>query len=854
MKKWKKRLLVSSVCVVTAAAVVGGVLYYKRYDYSSLLPKTAAEVPTEFHSMGEGPNGKGMQIAAQNSTLELCVNQETTEIGVFDKRTGQAWYSNPQDRASDQLANEVAKNSLASQMDIVYYDQNREQHDFDTYSDCVQKKQFQIQSIPNGIRVTYTVGNLSLGADAVPQYVSKQRFQEKIVSKIKNAKNKKAVEQSYVEDPDHNDRMMFLESTKQSEIIMGRVLAGLQEAGYTDADLKVDNEAAGVERKSDLQYVVVPIDYKLEQDRLSVTIPKDLIQEKGGVKILYLEPMKFFGAGSKKDSGYLFVPSGSGGLIRFNNGKTGEDLYMQPVYGDDPALGNTTRTQVTEPVRMPVFGIQKNNDAVFACITQGESSATLLAGVSGKTNSYNYVYPRFTLRSTSKVDISQTSGSDSAMTIVENNISGGNLTVDYCFLPRKDADYSGMARYYRQMLTKDGTLKRLAKTDATPFYLDIVGSAEKKKFTVGVPYRGAVTMTTYQQAEEILSKLRKSGVQDVQMRYLGWFNKGMNNDIPSSVHVIGSLGGKSGLLGLSHTLESSGGRLFPNVAFQQISDQTRFYWPSKESARYLDQWSVQTSEYDRAKLRMGSLYESGVYNIVSPNTLPSVVDQFLPKYQKIAVGSLAVGDLGSLLTSDKRKSYPISREASEFITGDQLGKLQKKFRLMIAGGNAYALPYASSLVNVPDTGNQFYLVDETVPFYEMVVHGSVDYSGQAANLVEGYDSGTQLLHLLEYGMAPHYVMSYQSSYELSDTPSDSLYSTDYRSWVGDAAGTYQKVNEIYAGLRTCCIDRYLIHEKGVSETVFDNGVSIYVNYTDNPVTIGSVTVAAKSYAVGGNRN
>ncbi|MCI1982416.1 MAG: DUF5696 domain-containing protein [Oscillospiraceae bacterium] len=854
MKKWGKRLLVPSVCILAAAAVVGGTMYYKKYDYSSLLPKASAQELSDFHPLAEEPKAKGMQVAAQNSTLELLVKKDTAETAVLDKRTGQIWYSNPQDRAQDKIANKVAADSLSSQMDIVYYDQNRQEHTFRTYGDCVAKKQFKIQSLKDGVRVTYTIGNLSLGADAIPKYISKERFQKKILSKIKDSKIKKTVQRSYIEDSAQKGRMAFLESTKNSDINMGRVLKGFQEAGYTSEDLKYDNQQAGIQAKSDLQYIVVPLDYKLENDRLSVTIPANRIQEKGGIKVLSIDLMKFFGAGSTSDGGYLFVPSGSGALIDFNNGKTGEELYRQPVYGDDPALANKTRTQVTEPVRMPVFGIKKGRDAVFACITQGESSAAILAGVSGKTNSYNYVYPSFTLRSTSKVDISQTSGSNSTMTIVENGMYSGSLSVSYCFLPRKDADYSGMARYYRGMLTENGTLRKLSGTGATPFYLDIVGAVEKKKFVVGVPYRGTVTMTTYRQAEQILSELRKRGVRNVQMRYLGWFNKGINNDIPSSVKPIGSLGGSGGLLSLNKALKDGGGGFFPDAAFQQISSQSPFYWASKESARYLDQWSVKTADYNRAKLRMGTLYKSGVYDIVSPNALPSVVGRFIPKYGKLGIKGLSVRDLGDILTSDKRRAYPISREVSKLITSDQLHKLQTKYRLMVSGGNRYSLPYASSLVNVPDTGNSFYLLDETIPFYEMVVHGSVDYCGRAGNLAEGYGSGTQLLHLLEYGMAPHYVLSYQSGSELAHTASEDLYSTGYQNWINEAANLYQEVSRIHSSLRNHYIDRYIIHEKGVSETVFDNGVSIYVNYTDQPVTVGGVTIRAKSYAVGGKQN
>lgn len=251
---------------------------------------------------------------------------------------------------------------------------------------------------------------------------------------------------------------------------------------------------------------------------------------------------------------------------------------------------------------------------------------------------------------------------------------------------------------------------------------------------------------------------------------------------------------------------------------------------------------------------MGTLYKSGVYDIVSPNALPSVVGRFIPKYGKLGIKGLSVRDLGDILTSDKRRAYPISREVSKLITSDQLHKLQSKYRLMVSGGNRYSLPYASSLVNVPDTGNSFYLLDETIPFYEMVVHGSVDYCGRAGNLTEGYGSGTQLLHLLEYGMAPHYVLSYQSGSELAHTASENLYSTGYRDWITEAAGLYQKVSRISSSLRNHYINRYIIHEKGVSETVFDNGVSIYVNYTDQPVTVGAVTIRAKSYAVGGKQN
>ena len=59
--------------------------------------------------------------------------------------------------------------------------------------------------------------------------------------------------------------------------------------------------------------------------------------------------------------------------------------------------------------------------------------------------------------------------------------------------------------------------------------------------------------------------------------------------------------------------------------------------------------------------------------------------------------------------------------------------------MLITGGNAYALPYADQIVNVPMESSHFNIVDETVPFYQMVIHGSIDYAGSPINLHDEQD-------------------------------------------------------------------------------------------------------------------
>ncbi|MCX7658072.1 MAG: DUF5696 domain-containing protein [Oscillospiraceae bacterium] len=846
-KKLYRRLSVFLVCLVVAGAAVFNIVYLKKYDYSHLIKAYESETGAEFKSLGADAKVPDMDKCAENDNLALFISTKTAEIAVLDKRSGKVWRSNPADRDSDALANDVTGASLASQFDITYYNSQRKESTFYSYTDSVAKGQFKIEGIKDGIRVTYTLGDLSLGAAALPKYISVERV-ETFLSKVTDEKQKKAMKQFYSDISDKKGFLMFLESAKNSKINLQRILDGFAAAGYTEDDLKYDNEQAGVENTADIQYAVVPLEYRLDGDKLSVSVDTEKIEETSGIKIKELELLKFFGAAGKDESGYFLVPSGSGGLIDFNNGKTAEDVYSQPVYGIDLTDASSLRVQVTEPARLPVFGISKEDGGVLCVINDSESIATISADIAGRTNSYNFAYPKFLLRYSGKIEMSGTQGAEADMTIVDKDIYKGRLSAEYCFLTKDDADYSGMARYYRTMLENEGVLGKLEEKEDVPLYLDVLGAVEKQKFLVGIPYNGLVKMTTYEQAGQILDTLAENGIKDVNMKYIGWFNDGVNHDVPKNIDLISSLGSKKQMSALSERLVQSGGGFYPDVAFQLIYEGTWGYSKSKDSIRYIDGWSGLFANYNRATMRMSSIYKSDDYNMVSPNSLPGIADKFASKYEKLGLDGLSLRDLGDLVFSDKRRSYPISRPDAEAIVCEVLEKLSAK-NLMISGGNSYALKYAKSLTDVPDSGNDFYIIDETVPFYEMVIHGAIDYAGIAANMREGYDLQSETLKMLEYGLCPRYVWSYEDSSELSHSAYESYYSTNYRYWLSDAVSAYQTVNEVYKSLRTQKIKEHIIHSDGVRETVYENGTSVIVNYTDKDAKVGNITVKAKSYAV-----
>lgn len=98
---------------------------------------------------------------------------------------------------------------------------------------------------------------------------------------------------------------------------------------------------------------------------------------------------------------------------------------------------------------------------------------------------------------------------------------------------------------------------------------------------------------------------------------------------------------------------------------------------------------------------------------------------------------------------------------------------------MLPRANAYALPYADFLTEMPEGGSGYALLGESVPFYYLVVNGSIPYALETAGNLSP-DLQKTKLKWLEYGAAPYFLLSGESSEKLTDTAAESLFSTGLR--------------------------------------------------------------------------
>jgi len=794
----------------------------------------------------------GMEKIAESEVLTLFLNRETTEIAVVDKRTGSVWYSNPQDRGEDAKAQGVTKDQLSSQVSVVYYNDEGQKYTLNNYSDSIRHKQFEIAKTDKGVKIVYQFGDPDKGLDALPRLISKERFEallEKVPEKSRrNVKNKYRLQ----EGKDVYERW----DKALAGVNLKRTVEAFRAAGYTEEDLALDNKmnnAEGAAGGNAKPKFTVPLEYRLEGDQLVAVVNAAEISYPEQFPLHKVHVLDFFGAAGSRETGYMFVPDGSGSLIYLNNGKLAQEPYAQPVYGTDNTSGEVLNSQTSETTRLPVFGMKKGDDAFLAVIDKGEALATVNADVSGRINSYNYVFANFTMLAKDELKMYGGWSGENTIQIFPAAAYRGELSIRYSFLSGDKATYSGMAGAYRDHLARTYGWKPEDGGKGVPFYLDLVGDIPRRTSFLGIPYNKMEPLTTFDEAAEIVGSLERAKVSNLQVRMSGWFNKGFNHAPPVGIDVDGALGGRRGLTKLAKALEEKGIGFYPDVSFLNIYKNNGDFSPTRDAARLISRRVARVYPYDPATYKWADDSRSAYY-ILSPRVLPSVVKGFADDYRKLGIDGLSLRDLGYEVNSDYKVGKTVDRASASVIIAGQTASLEEQFKnLLLIGGNANALGYAKHVLQAPETDSRFGITDTGIPFYQMAIRGYVSYAGMPVNLSDDQDIRMAVLRALETGSGVYFQWMHADPAAIKDTEFTWLYSANYRYWLEDAVKMYEEVNEVLGDTAGVPITEHEILAPGVSRTTYGNGKTVIVNSTRTPFAAEGISVEPMDYLVGGEQ-
>lgn len=588
--------------------------------------------------------------------------------------------------------------------------------------------------------------------------------------------------------------------------------------------------------------VVLPVEYTLEKDYLAVTIVREQIKISDECILMGINVLPSFGAGNSQDEGWLFVPDGSGAVVKFNNGIKTSNKYDKYVYCDELAVPKETSSVHEENILLPVFATSVGSDTLTGIITSGDAAASITYFNGNSDCAYNCISSTVNFLNFAQRQNIIKNKTSSKISGADYNLD--NYQVRYYMASGEKADIAGIASEYRDYLEKE---KGFSSSAAEPtFNLSLYGFIETRASFLGIPYTKHKVLTTVGQATSILDELSEKGVDSVTVKYIGWSNSGVDNKkIPSSAKVSGKIGSISDFQSLAQRIADSGGTLYPEVDLLRYTESGNGVLKTRDSIKTPFQVISAMNSYLPSNFEVNTKASS--FCLLTPKKISKYSGNYLKSYRTLDLKAISLSTIGQLTYSDFSNKNSFNRAGLPDIYDEILSEYRKAgITTAFTNANAYTFAYADRVFEAPVQSSGFDSFDYDVPFYQMVLHGKVNMTSPA--IIQSANPLSVYLKSVEYGMELLYNGIYADSSALTGTAFDYLYSSDYGLWIDDAAEKYAE----YSPLQKLIYNSEIISNtkiaEGVKKTVYQNGVTVYVNYNDETVTAENIKIEPQSFA------
>lgn len=512
----------------------------------------------------------------------------------------------------------------------------------------------------------------------------------------------------------------------------------------------------------------------------------------------------------KGEAGYFVMPNGFLGTFRTQD-------------GEQSLVENC----------MPIFGMKTPRAAFVAIITGMPHSYTLVARA--RQGVYR-LFPRFALAGRRPYE---------------------DIAIDYHVLSGDEADYSGMARAYRnhqfarkacvplkERITKSPELAYAAKSVEVRIrqaWKPAPSPVEEQTHATEPPMKVAVT---FERVGRILDEFKRQGIDRAEVCLVGWNQKGHDGRYPQLFPVEKQLGGEAKLKELTQNARKMG---FQIVAHTNSSDAYRIsnVWDEEYIIKNADR-----------KLSTNACWSGGrMYNVCPRRAYEQFAAKDLPAVANLGFRGLHYIDVLTIVRPREcfDPNHPLSRgESASWI--DRTMRLAKN----CFGGVASEGPFDFCCGNLDyvlyvsfgDLLDSSAMIDRVVPIWQLVYHGTILSTPSAKLTNYPLKGDVARLKLIEFGGRPMFYFY-------------SRFRSDNKQWMGEEdltceddralAASVTKIKQGYdefnllAHLQTEFMERHDRIAANVFQTTYSDGSRILVNYGDTEFTRQGQTVGPRQY-------
>ena len=223
----------------------------------------------------------------------------------------------------------------------------------------------------------------------------------------------------------------------------------------------------------------------------------------------------------------------------------------------------------------------------------------------------------------------------------------------------------------------------------------------------------------------------------------------------------------------------------------------------------------------------------------------------LNQYRELGISGLQEEGAGSLLMTDYAPDNAISRADAMTSQRALLQRMTETFgSLRLSDCSAYALVDHAVMTELPGS-SYMTMLDESVPFYPIALHGLVEYL--CGDYMQFYEQKSQLLEAVARGGNVSFTLTWEGTEKLARADTAAYYSTEFSLWREDVLSVWRKLEPYLTATRGRYITGFERLADGVTVTTFENGVRVLVNNTDEARVIQGTAVDARDFCLAEGR-
>ncbi|MCL1998201.1 MAG: DUF5696 domain-containing protein [Turicibacter sp.] len=844
----RQMFLVLMMAVVLSGCVIrerdGGVVQMFGYGYGADVPEV---------------------VSLQNEFLRLDFLTETAEIVVTELATGNVWRSSPEGAAENTEATAVERFRMMSLFILEYENQQGANWLYETYRFSVQNGNFEHAFVDDGLEIYFTVGDIP-ESFFIPEAIYEERmhyFLDQMsradMMQVMNAYRPFNLENLRAGDnraelvarfPTLEDgETIYVLQDNIQPFLLQRIEEALQEVGYDTEEWQADMAYFGMGTIGDIPQFNLTMRFELDRNNMVVTVPFDSITYNTAYLPVRLIVMPYFGAGRAEDDGYLFVPDGSGALLMFDSGRHNQALYFSNVFGWDEAV---IREALIHDNRSayPVFGVHRNGTTFAGIIEEGASYAAIRAEVAGMAAPYSRVHPSFRLIHGALLDVA--GRSTSQLVLHEWNLpQGESIVIRYVFT--EEPGYVGMAVAYREFLQERYPWLNERLSVPKTAMVEILGSALTNQHFLGFPVERPFALTTFDETTQMLNTFADFGWENLHIMLRGVHNRSIDHSVPTSFNLVSQLGNRNAFNNMMSTAERLGFEMYVEADFVHMRDNRAFngFRLTRDAARQANRERVEHLGFNHVFFG-----ENGVASVLADPTILATpeftitaANNFVQEASNFGVNNIAFRSMASSLAGDFNEDRHVTREASMNKRAELLSDLRDAGTgIWLNYGFSYAMPFADVITGMPVSDQGFGITSIAVPFYQIALHGLVQFAGRPINLAE--DHSYHLLRSVESGSSLFFSFMDVPTADLNVTRYRRYFANEFDRWADVANDVYVRhardMGHLYGQL---IVGHEILDMGGVTVTEFEDGTRVYVNSSSIAYETAHGTLSAMRYLV-----